>query len=456
MTDPDFAPARRRCVACRPVSLRPVSLRRGGVLLSACLLAAAVLAGCLPFDAGAPQLDGPPSLRVDFDSISASARLSWQRPPLRNFLRYEVERIDGEDYAVLARIADGGDSTWTDDGLLADRAYRYRVSSVFRAGDDGEEDRLPSTVVEGGIHRFANQWAVSPGLLPTRLLFDGAGAMHVLGPGAGWVERYDRGGHDLGRWTFHDGRNACLETATLDGPAAAFDDDGNLHVVYNVYREGEAPRPEWTRLGPDGERHWTRPLQTVFARHIAIDDGRVYIESISQLQEFTTDGEPLDDYPVPPLMVSSIRFWRGRFVEPLGFDTAGWQSPRLVIYGGVDRSGVDTVFGRDPLSPTDRGAGLLNRPSDFAVEPQGERAFVVNAGADRVEVFRAGRYLTRWGSAGDGPSQFRFRGTAAVLPDVSGSRPVEKEVLAGGIARDHDGFLYVADTFNGRIQKFAP
>jgi sugar lactone lactonase YvrE len=33
---------------------------------------------------------------------------------------------------------------------------------------------------------------------------------------------------------------------------------------------------------------------------------------------------------------------------------------------------------------------------------------------------------------------------------------LNKEVVAGGIARDHDGFIYVADTFNGRIQKFAP
>ena len=57
---------------------------------------------------------------------------------------------------------------------------------------------------------------------------------------------------------------------------------------------------------------------------------------------------------------------------------------------------------------------------------------------------------------GSEPSAFRFRGTASVLADVSGSQPGDKEVVAGGIARDHDGFVYVADTFNGRIQKFAP
>ena len=32
----------------------------------------------------------------------------------------------------------------------------------------------------------------------------------------------------------------------------------------------------------------------------------------------------------------------------------------------------------------------------------------------------------------------------------------ERNVVAGGIARDGAGFIYVADTFNDRIQKFQP
>ena len=32
----------------------------------------------------------------------------------------------------------------------------------------------------------------------------------------------------------------------------------------------------------------------------------------------------------------------------------------------------------------------------------------------------------------------------------------ERGVVAGGIARDAAGFVYVADTFNDRIQKFQP
>jgi hypothetical protein len=32
----------------------------------------------------------------------------------------------------------------------------------------------------------------------------------------------------------------------------------------------------------------------------------------------------------------------------------------------------------------------------------------------------------------------------------------ERRVVAGGIARDQQGHIYVADTFNHRIQKFQP
>ena len=448
-----------------PIPSRPAGAARrhrrvpAGLILAGLALAGAL--GCVPpfLGGGSPVLGGPPSLRVDFSSATAAARLAWQRPPLQGFLRYEVERMDGDEYVLCARIADSADTTWVDEGLIADRPYRYRVSSIFATGDDGEEQRLPSTIVEGGIHRRVNQWPVSADLLPTRIAIAPTGVVHVVGAGSGWIERFDRGGNALRRWIYADSPPACLETAVLDGPALAFDGEGNLHVVHNTRSAGEAPQPQWTKLDGEGRILWTRPVRAVFARHIAIDGQRVFIESISQLQQYDTEGALVEHHTVPPLMVSSVRFWRGAFaalVEPLGYDTAGWQSPRLVVYGSVSRDDVGTVYGRDPLSTTDRGAGLLNRPSDFAPVPAGDRVFVVNAGYDRVEVFRDGRYLTRWGREGSGAGQFRFRGVAEVLSDVSGAEPVRKEVVAGGIARDADGFVYVADTFNHRIQKFAP
>lgn len=417
------------------------------------------LGGCsLPF--GRPPLPAsPPALGVEFDSVGASARLTWGRTPAKGFLRYDVERSGRDGFKVVTAVAGHGDTTWVDEGLLAGRDYRYRVAAVYSARGSEEEQRLESPAVSGGIHRYAGGWSLSEGFLPTRIVLSDEGVLHVLGAGRGWVERFDLDGNPLERWRFTDAPNACLETATLDAASAAFDAEGYLYVVFNTHVEGGSPQPRWTKLGPDGVRRWTLPLSTLFVRHIAADGDRLFVESISQLQELGPEGDLVEHYRVPPLMVSSVRFRDGAFaalVEPLGFDTAGWQAPRLVVYGSVERNEVERVAGRDPLSPEDRGAGLLNRPTDFTHDPATDRVFVVNGGHDRIEVFRGGRYLTRWGRAGREPAAFRFRGTARVLADVTTGELVSKEVVAGGIARDREGYIYVADTFNNRIQKFAP
>lgn len=416
--------------------------------------------GCrLPFG-GPSSSSGPPSLRVEFDAATASARLVWTRPAQRGLRRYEVERREGGSDEIVARIDAGGDTTYTDDGILGNRPYRYRVICVFAAGhDDRQEQRLESTTVEGGIHRFVDAWDLPSGFRPTRIAIDRAGVLHVVGAGGGWVERCDGAGHALGRWPYTAATVLCLETATLDGPAAACDDDGNLYVVHNDRGEGGLPQPRLSKLGADGQVRWTRPLQTLFARHIAIDDGRIFVESISQLQQLDAAGEVVAHRPVPPLKVSSIHFVRGAFaalVEPFGYDTAGWQAARLVFYSTFERAAVSAVLGRDPTAPEDRGAGLLLRPTDFAADAATNRVFVVNAGHGRIEVFRDGLYLTRWGGAEGDASAFAFRGTTRVLADVTTGELAEKEVVAGGIARDGDGYIYVADTFNDRIAKLAP
>ena len=49
-----------------------------------------------------------------------------------------------------------------------------------------------------------------------------------------------------------------------------------------------------------------------------------------------------------------------------------------------------------------------------------------------------------------------FRGKAWVIDDLTSGTRHQREVVAGGIALDRDGSIYVADTFNNRIQVFAP
>ena len=90
------------------------------------------------------------------------------------------------------------------------------------------------------------------------------------------------------------------------------------------------------------------------------------------------------------------------------------------------------------------GNGHFIVPLSFDVGPD-ERIFVLDAGNGRVQVFdHDGAYITQFGRTGSGDGEFDFLGG----PEVTD--------FAGSIAVDEDGFVYVADVGNRRIQKFAP
>ena len=404
-----------------------------------------------------PWLADPPVLKATFSSEEAAAHLVWHPVSSAGFLYGEVQRATGDEFAAIARVKSATDTTFTDAGLLANTQYSYRIVSFF--GEDETVHELISTTAAGGFHRRVASWALAEGTAPTRLAISRNGTVFVVGTGTGRVERFDRAGRSLDVWVYTTEPLACMETSALDGPALALDDDGHLYVVYNLHLPSQKPEAFWAKFAPDGRLLWTRPLAGLFARHIVIDGDAIYIESISQLQLFDQAGEQQIQYAIPALLVASLRLWQGRFaalIEPLALRADDWQAPRLVVYDDPQRAAASRVIGRDPKSHQDRGNGLLLRPTDFAVDEEADRAFVVNAGHSRIEVFQRGHYLTRWGEEGEGDNQFRFTGRTQVVVDMATGEESEREVVAGGIARDAEGFIYVADTFNDRIQKFQP
>ena len=168
----------------------------------------------------------------------------------------------------------------------------------------------------------------------------------------------------------------------------------------------------------DGHALWTRS-EGLFARHIVVSDKDIFIESISQLQLFDRDGERKTQFYTGSSVLSHVagtfcRSYRARLLLE-----SDWQTPRLIVYDNADRKTARQVLGRDEKSHMDRGPGVLRRPTDFVVDEINNRAFVINAGQHRVEVFRDEKFSTRWGRAGDGPGQFRFDGQVEVVEEMN-------------------------------------
>jgi hypothetical protein len=409
-----------------------------------------------------PGLSGPPALRVRFDSVLAAAHVSWQRSPDTGFLRYELERRAPGDSTVVAVLDDINDTTYVDPGLQGDVEYRYRVTAYLDR--NGSPVAVPSGISTGGIHRRAGSWLTDDGsgaFLPTRLVVSPEGLLYVAGIGRGVVLRYDGSGHLQATLPYTSERLALLAAAGLDGPCLAVSSRGDLYVACTLLGDRGAVTAQWSRFDAAGRLVWTRPLPLPVVRLIFVDQqDHVHVSSATQSLEFDRDGQPAGTRRLlPPELISSVRLWGGRvaaLVQPLQTGDATGLAPRLQVYREWGKPAVDRAIGRDPISVDDRGDGVLEQPTDFAIDAASDRFFVLDAGRQRVEVFRRGEFLTRWGSRGDADGQFHLTGVVEVVDDLSTGASRPRSVPAGGIARDAEGFVYIADTFNRRIQRFGP
>jgi len=90
--------------------------------------------------------------------------------------------------------------------------------------------------------------------------------------------------------------------------------------------------------------------------------------------------------------------------------------------------------------------GKMIAPLSFDATADG-RIFVLDAGNARIQVFDIeGNYITHWTGREGGGGAFDF-----------GNRfGIDIDDFIGSVAVDDEGFIYVADVGNGRIQKFAP
>lgn len=168
---------------------------------------------------------------------------------------------------------------------------------------------------------------------------------------------------------------------------------------------------------------------------VAVHRGRVYVTDTVQrmVHLFDIPGQKYTTFGTEGA---------GQLAKPMGVDIADngevfvsdVTAQRVVVFD-PDGNFLRAFGGRD----------VLSRPSGVAVNADATRAYVIDTGGidpeqrvfHRLTIFDAqsGELLRTVGTRGEEPGQFN---------------------LAKQIAIDHAGNVYVADTFNFRVQKFDP
>jgi sugar lactone lactonase YvrE len=161
---------------------------------------------------------------------------------------------------------------------------------------------------------------------------------------------------------------------------------------------------------------------------------------------------PGPDQPRPPGVIPRSQRWAPAYWAMAALLVLTAVGGLVVLAQGLLRPEAivmtaPQLMGRfDQLWRTTGEAEPLVAPQGLAVDAAGN-VWVVDAGSDRIEIFAPdGSFLETWGASGSEEGQFEF--AVRTDSDWAGFR--------GDIAFDAAGNLYVVDTGNHRIQKFAP
>jgi hypothetical protein len=185
----------------------------------------------------------------------------------------------------------------------------------------------------------------------------------------------------------------------------------------------------------------------------------VWTSSRSRIAEWDPKGKLLQSWDArgPNGNWSTIH---GLFVDHNGFVWTNARESHLTIK--FTRTGqVAMVIGRFNETGGSNDTSLMGRPSEIWVDPVDNEVFVADGyGNRRIIVFdgATGKYLRHWGAYGKppvdpAPSAPGAPGPGAPRAPSAPSAPSQFRV-PHGIAGSRDGFIYLADRANNRIQVF--
>jgi hypothetical protein len=185
--------------------------------------------------------------------------------------------------------------------------------------------------------------------------------------------------------------------------------------------------------------------------------GHVWTSSRGRISEWDAQGKQVQSWDArgPDGKWNTIH---GLFVDHNGFVWTNARESNLTVK--FTRTGqVALVIGKFDQTSGSNDTTLMGRPSEIWVDPADNEVFVADGyGNRRIIVFdgATGKYLRHWGAYGkrpeDPPSAQGAQGaqSAEQVP----AAPASQFRVPHGIIGSRDGFIYLADRANNRIQVF--
>ncbi len=262
---------------------------------------------------------------------------------------------------------------------------------------------------------------------PGDIAIDSAGYVYVADHGNFRVQKFTLDGKFITKWGkrgFGNGEFSWLTSIAVDSKGYVYVADHDNHRIQKFTSNGKFVT-KWGREG-SGSGEFEYPFD------IVVDSaGYVYVADNHRVQKFTSDGKFVAKW-------GRWGFGKGEFYAPTGIavDSKGYV---YIVDEGIGGNGSIQKFTSDGRFVAEwpiRSKGVAAIAIAVVAIAVDQKGFVYVAGGNRIRKFSpTGRLVGIWGRFGTGQGEFNH---------------------PSGIAVDREGYIYVVDRFNNRIQKFKP
>ena len=329
---------------------------------------------------------------------------------------------------------------------------------------------------------YVLNWGTAGGQFtaPSAVATDAVGNVYVADTGNSRIQIFDNQGHYITGW----GGLGSAPSKYNNPSGIAVDADGLVYIAdrgnnrVKVSFNTGILNHQWGSIGT-GSGQFTSPsgIAVDAARNVYVSDG------VDRIQKFDANGNFLSQW-------GATGSGPGQFSGPAGIaiDAKGNVYVADQLNHRVQKFSGTGVY-LSQFGGIGSGAGQLNQPNGVAVDALGN-VYVAELGNNRIQKFTAaGAPIVSWGALGAGFGQFDLPAGVAVDPagnvfvaEINNAR-IQKFSGAGAVSAqatptfsanivtsgsgngqvntpyavttDAAGWVYVADTFNYRVQKFS-